>query len=471
MILEIINVEREGSYDIRVEALKGDGSEESNGYIFSAQGEFTTSGLTLVKLEGQGTPQFAYNDYGETEYFDIFRIYVNGKLFSCDQQSDQYVRPQLTNKVLNVEPKFTFTCSSIRPSVKLSVKKPVEVTDVITLRVTSDVAEGEYHIYTDEINGVKFEARGTLVTGTQQVILYASGTPKAGGTHDYIIYSNSVKANSQCDVSITVMYPKFNIKVYSIGSGSWSLYNSASAALNKMKTNAALFGLGTNPDAPIQSPEITVTGKSINNDTNISANETDMIFISYDVVPTSSMIDKLYTFVIDGGFLIYSVENSTALYNIAKKFDSDFSSNYIVNEGDGKDLMPLALGNHLTNGLYQNLEGKYVGRDGGSNHYFRNYNSANWTPIIYNNSTNTDNPRTARAILNKQNPVLLIGDGGFFSGGAPDFAVSSPNYPARVDSSGNPIPADYGIWKDGGAYNSAFMVNLIMWAIEARNNK
>jgi hypothetical protein len=464
MILEIINVEREGSYDIRVEALKGDGSMESNGYIFSAQGEFTTSGLTLVKLEGQGTPQFAYNDYGETEYFDIFRIYVNGKLFSCDQTSDQYVRPQLTNKVLNVEPKFTFTCSSIRPSVNLAVKKPVEVTDVITLRVTSDVAEGEYHIYTDEINGVKFEARGTLVTGTQQVILYASGTPKAGGTHDYIIYSNSVKANSQCDVSITVTYPRFTIQVYGNSSGEWGLYNSNST-LTKLVANAALFGLGSNQDAPIQVNSIVLNGTSADDVATIPAG-TDMVFISYNCRPNPTMVTALSDFVEAGGFLIYSVEYRPSLLNIAKAFDDTFKDNYIPDVAEtSPNLMPLALGNHLANGLYQNLEGKNVGRDGAGNYYFEVGNDK-WTPII----KTTGNK--ARGILCKNKPVLLIGDGGFFSGGTPSFSSSTDYHPCRVDNSGNPIPAvSSNTWTNPGAYNSAFMVNLIMWAIEARNNK
>ncbi|MDR1738865.1 MAG: hypothetical protein LBR66_08645 [Candidatus Symbiothrix sp.] len=464
MILEVIDVERKGTYDIRVEALKGDGSEESNGYIFSAQGEFTNTGLTLVKLEGQGTPQLAYNDYPAGDTYDIFRIYVNGKLFSCDQSSDVYEQPPVKNKVLSKQPKFSFVCSSVKASTNLLINQAVNpVTDVISVRITSDEAGAEYHIYTEEVNGVQFEARGILLKGTQQIILNSIGTPTAGGKFDYIIYSNSVKNNAQCDVSVNVAYPTFTIQVYSIASGKWCLYET-NATLNKLKNNAALFGLGQNPDAPIHVQQIVVNGGSSGGVTSIPAG-TDMVFVSYDVTPNDNMVTALYDFVVNrGGFLIYSVETNGPLKAIAKKFGHTFADTDVADEGDGPNMMPLVAGNHLVNGMYQNLEGKSVGRDGGGNDYFKNFET-NWIKIIPGGAADR-----ARGILHKKWPVLLIGDGGFFSGGTSGFASDVSNHPCRVDDNGNLVPAVSSTWSSPGAYNSAFMVNLIMWAIEERNN-
>jgi hypothetical protein len=457
-----INVSRKGTYKIRVEALQGNGSNQSNAYAFVAQGEFVSTGLMTVVLEGYGTPALAYNDFGGVDTYDVFDIYINDKLVSCGSAGDPYQRPNLTNKVLPVAPEYTFSCASITAKTNIVAKEAVNpATDVITLRVLSDVSGVEYHIYTDEVNGVKFEASGILRKGTQQIILHASGTPNAGGEFDYFIHSNSIKENAYCHVTIPVQYPPFTIQIYGAASNEWCLYLEDNSVIPVAIKNPDLFGLGKNPHAPVSVQQIKVTGENSNNVSSIPS-DADMVLISYPVEPNSPMIGALYDFVINrDGVLVYSVENDNALRDIASTFYSPVT---ISLEGEGPDMMPLISGSFLVSGLFQNLEGKYVGRDGSYNYCFTDY-TTDWINVC-------DGIQGARVIFHRQYPIILCGDGGFFSGGVPSYAYRQRFHPARLDSANNPVPADYGIYAtNGGAYNSALMMNIIMWAIEYRGNK
>lgn len=452
-----VDVTRKGSYKILVEALLSDNSGTSNGYVFNASGEFNALGPTVVTLSGQGTPAKASQDV-QGGNFDVVDIFYNGQPCNCGTGT---VSPSI--EVVKTPPVYVMSCASVKTNGAYKIKQQMGSENTITLRVSSETNGGEYYIYTDRINGIKFEGRGSLLKGTQQVILYADGIPEAGGSFDYQIYTNSTSSTATCSATVLVSYPVFKIQVYSSGVGdAFSLYD-PNSALAMMVKNPKLFGLtgGSTPDlnAPILVDDITFNGQAASNITSIPAG-TNMVFVSYPVQPDANMESALYNFVtMNGGFLVYSIEYEAQLRSIAQKFNSPVT---LTSVGNGADMMLLQQGNLLVNGLYQNLEGKYIGRDGGGNYNFTNY-EANWEAVTYNSTG-------ARIILHKQYPIVLCGDGGVFSGGTPSFNLSADYHPARVDTSGNPVIDTYGIYNtNGGAYNSALLVNMIMWAIEQTN--
>lgn len=455
-----LNVIRKGSYKITAEAIQDDANRLANGYVFVATGEFAAAGETVVVLTGQGVPTKSSKDIGEAagtgDLDDIFDIYINGKLFSASSSANT-----VTNKVLKIPPVYSFSCSSVQTNGSYKIKQVTNSTNTITMRISASDAGGEYYIYTDEINGIRFEASGTLVKGTQQVILQASGTPESGGRFDYQIYSNSTMSTSACAATVNVSYPEFKIMVCGSTGDAWSLVAPASS-LAMVTKNSALFGLtgGANPDlnAPVSVDMISILPYTTEPTSNrIAADNPNIIFISYNVRPDAASVEALYDFVVNKkGFLIYSVEENAALARIATKFDSFIT---VTGEDNGPNMMPLNGGNSLVNGLYRNLSGLTIGRDGSGNQYFSHY-EANWDVIAMGGSG-------PRMIVHKTHPVVLCGDGGIFAGGYNYGTGTAYFRPARVDSNGNPVDTTADSYT--GACNSSLLVNLIMWAIDQTN--
>ncbi|MDR0543118.1 MAG: hypothetical protein LBH19_13025, partial [Dysgonamonadaceae bacterium] len=204
-----LNVTKKGSYKITAEAVQDDGKDyNATGYTFSAIGEFATLGVTTVTLSGQGVPAKSSKEVGDdagenNDRDDIFNIYINGKSYLHSAPGNT-----VKNKVLDISPEFSFSCSSIQVNGSFLQKQPVDPNaNTITLRVTANNAGGEYHVYTDKVNGVWFEGRGTLLKGNQLVTLHADGIPESGGTFDYQIYSNSTSLTSNCTASVNVSFP------------------------------------------------------------------------------------------------------------------------------------------------------------------------------------------------------------------------------------------------------------------------
>ncbi|RYD94965.1 MAG: hypothetical protein EOP54_16610, partial [Sphingobacteriales bacterium] len=68
----------------------------------------------------------------------------------------------------------------------LEVNKPIAANTVITTLTANVLTAGSWEIATNPINGVTFYGKGEFAgTGNQPVVLYASGTPVAVGTHTF----------------------------------------------------------------------------------------------------------------------------------------------------------------------------------------------------------------------------------------------------------------------------------------------
>ncbi|MDR1937024.1 MAG: hypothetical protein LBQ73_00815 [Tannerellaceae bacterium] len=426
-----VDVQMPGSYRIT--------AATTNGYSFSANGEFNTTGTISITLLGQGMPVAAGTDN--------VTITINDLSF-------QY--PNLIT-VVKVSSMFSYECSTITTTTNL--KKDVAVTpaDVIAVPITAyntGSALAEYHIYTDEVNGVRFEAKGTLTAGNPTITLYASGTPVATGNFVYTIHSNSSLMTEPCRVVIPTTGSTFNLVVRS-SNDSWNIYDSGSS-LYAMAKNSNFFSPTLSSLRQIDAFNI-----SGDNSTSLSASDLngDMIIWSYTVNPSNSLNDlvdfckagKPVVVELDYGYMDYLQDIANAMHN------ESITVTYLASPNNNLSLVA-DNGNPIVKGSYMDLTGKFIGLDGYGNFSFSGYSPANWWVIAQDASGN------ARIIMNKLYPLILIGDGGLLSG-----RTNSNDIEYRPVRTSNAVPLAHS-YRGGTVHNAHFLLNILLWGVDQKNN-
>lgn len=157
-----------------------------NGVTFSASGVFTNLGAQTVVLEGFGTPVASGTFTG---------IASGGGTISCTYSLT--VGGGGTGAAV-----FTFNTSGANCSVTGSTgtyTQGVATTPANTVTLSLNVTTaGTYSITSTTANGITFSGSGTVATGTQNVVLTASGTPTNSGSISYSVTQGS----STCSFSI-----------------------------------------------------------------------------------------------------------------------------------------------------------------------------------------------------------------------------------------------------------------------------
>jgi len=145
-----------GSYDI---------STTENGVNFSAKGNFTFKGKHNVILHAIGTPIAGGNH----------TFTINGTP-TCSFRRSVNLSPAIVS---------SYSCTTSNSGTMVVGKAVSGITQTITATVTKI---GAYSITTNTVNGVTFSASGTFsATGSQDVILTATGTPIAMGFHNFTL--------------------------------------------------------------------------------------------------------------------------------------------------------------------------------------------------------------------------------------------------------------------------------------------
>jgi hypothetical protein len=137
-----------------------------NGMYFRVSGVFTATGLTTVRLKGNGTPiaigisNFVVN-YGTSAC--TIAVTVTGTLavFTLDGAP---------GGCMGATTAGTYTAGTV-----------LTASNTATIHVTVTTA-GAYNISSTISNGMIFSGFGTLATGTQTIILTGAGTPASPGT-------------------------------------------------------------------------------------------------------------------------------------------------------------------------------------------------------------------------------------------------------------------------------------------------
>ena len=172
-----VTVAAPGSYTIS--------SNIVNGISFSKSGTFTSAGVQVVTLNGNGTPiasgpQNFVISYGNSQC-----------TFPIDFGSAAVLT--LGGNGGNCAP---FTVGGVYQQGIL-----LNPTNTVQLQVTV-VTPGNYTISTDTVNGVSFSNSGTFTnTGLQIVTLAGSGTPLNAGVQNFVVTTGT----SLCNFSITFL--------------------------------------------------------------------------------------------------------------------------------------------------------------------------------------------------------------------------------------------------------------------------
>jgi hypothetical protein len=170
-----VNVTKIGVYDIKATSL--------NGFLFSATGTFTNTGVQTITLKGSGTPVTA----GATS------LTVKGGQSACVINID--VRPAAGSTSLFTLVGAPATCQGIQLNGTYQPGIPLTLTNTVDINVNV-LSIGTYRIITNSANGFSFGGSGTFnTTGLQSVSLTALGTPAAVGT---FLFAATAGSNNSC---------------------------------------------------------------------------------------------------------------------------------------------------------------------------------------------------------------------------------------------------------------------------------
>ncbi|MDR0864523.1 MAG: hypothetical protein LBO74_06275 [Candidatus Symbiothrix sp.] len=362
---------------------------------------------------------------------------------------------------------FSFKCESANIS-RANLKKGTPSTGYITIRITAPKsAAGEmYHIETDSVNGVQYEGNGMLIGGTQLIALESNGgTPLRSGIFTYTLSSNSSDPDmGTCSVDIPVVGTAINVLIYGKDNGDFDIVGkNGDRGVPLILQNSSLFGLNQDPFPYCPVEKINVLRSESSNAVSNFIGQ-DIIIISYNFHINSTLKDLLINFVNSGGVLIQCIEDDAFDKEPVKQLHANFFGAAFSGSKTSYDMFTLRGGNPYVDGIYRNLTGKQIGRDG-------DYNVVLNLPPMVAAVTDTlavDALNRPIAIKHKQKPYFVFGDAGVFCGGKFDFTSGSKEYrPLQVSTDGTPeVRTNDKIYKN--AYNAHFFTNIIMWAINYR---
>ncbi len=177
-----VDVATKGNYKIYTDVV--------NGFSFKGEGEFTSTGINIVKLKGFGKP-ITVGDYAFIVTLDSSECIVDIPVLASGSTGTVAVFS------LSGSPD---TCTQAISAGTFTKGVPLTATSKVTLVVNVATA-GTYNISTNTVNGYGFTGTGSFfTTGIQPVVLTASGTPLASGKN---MFSVATGGNT-CTFTITV---------------------------------------------------------------------------------------------------------------------------------------------------------------------------------------------------------------------------------------------------------------------------
>jgi hypothetical protein len=176
-----IDVVKEGTYAIT--------TDTANGYYFSANGKFDSTGINTVKLIGKGKPLAQGSDYFIITYDST----------TCEVQVDVLPSTASGPASFGLQPNGT-DCMKAVPAGTYTKGTALTSANKVTIDVNVS-AIGTYSVSTATVNGIKFSGAGAFsATGIQTITLTGSGTPTNAGLDTIPITAGS----TSCSFQITV---------------------------------------------------------------------------------------------------------------------------------------------------------------------------------------------------------------------------------------------------------------------------
>lgn len=398
----------------------------TNGYFFSINGMFPSSGNYTINVPGSGTPS--------ANGTDNVTLKINGVVNACVPK-------------VQVGAVFTMNCSSI--TVNGNYIKNIALNSSNTLSVPVTVTNtGTYGIVTNAINGYSFSASGTFSsTGNQVVTLTGTGTPVTAETDRFTIIGSNAPAICTAPVTVVSAFRKINI--LSVGSFAPGPNNPGTTIL----TSATNFS-PSGTYKKIQGVNLVNTGSSLSSQdlTDIGNGVYDMIIIGCCYAPSTTDITTLVNFVkSQKGVVLEFNQSSINLFNAI------YGSNYQQNGGGAQPTMLATNINHpILNGVFGDIRGntgKYLSSDDGLWENTITAVPANATALWgpYTGVT----PNVYLAIVHNTLGYAWEADGGF---------MSNTNV---VNANANGSPATPTSTINGQTvYNSFYFANALAWGFD-----
>jgi len=458
VVYTIINVSKPGLYSIYTNTV--------NGYSFSAQGIFTSTGNITVKLVGQGKPVAASTA-------DNFQVTSSGTMTNPGCNFPVTVKSAVSAYSLN--------CSSIVVNGQYLKGQALSASNTITIGISVS-SPGSYNITTPVTNGISFSASGTFLgTGSQQITLIGSGAPTVNTDFPIAINADAISGNTACSASIPVTLPLVTYGMIGIdGTYSWSSVRKTAL------TNGASFG----PNGIVKTlglSEIWATNNATTASSNITNNPPDIIlYFAYSAPNSTSLTAILADYVKKGGVLIYASTSDgaglndtrtllTGIFNLPSSavnwqnnctvncplsFPND-DNNYVINATLSAD--------PVVNGPFGNLAGKYWSEDNNTNGTIvlssLPAGSVQVAPANNNWGHTNVNPGSSVVWYNNNYNFFMFGDTLGAAANNTDFGA----YPSNFTATGVPLAKQYGNGDNSGSpfvYSSALELNAVAWAIK-----
>jgi hypothetical protein len=366
-------------------------------------------------------------------------------------------------KILAVAPVYppTFDCSQTTVYGSYSRKTDAQhAGNYVTFLVTSHSSQNlAWHAETNTVDGLYFKGSGTLTYGKNTIKLYAYGSAHTTGPKRLSINldESNLYGATPCPFDVYVTIPSISVAIIGSTSGSWC-QSCSNSAIPMMIANRASNGL-------FDSPMYSMLGSIKYTTDPATVASSDIFFWGYDANFTSTNRINIARYAKNGMPTILSIGMEN--YASQAEFQTWIRTNFgdpgimvVTTNATANDGVPFVAGAPVVAGPYMNIVGKKLFPDLNGNLDFTNVNDKVWWVIAERWIGAT---RYARAIMHKQYPLILIGDGGALSGGYGFTAADA--HPVGVDINGLPEPRITSQYPKPGTYNGHFLLNVLIWAI------
>ena len=478
-----VNVTKPGMYTIKA------ASNQDNGYFYYTEGQFIAPGEYHLVLPAFGAPI----ESTETNTPDTFSFFLNGVPLvnsSCGFSVDV--------EDTKIYPNFTMLCHTVEVKGVYRVDKPMEEQHhiKITVQANPEAIGAYFHLQTNVIDGVKFEAKGRIQHATQEVILEPTGVFTTTEAKEFLIMSNSSSSAAICHAKVRVVVAKK--RVFALGNARFG-YNIASInfGINKLLTGTEA-GFGTKEHSLVLSEGFEIInggpGKAFFED-KVTApgtvkisdlkghNPPDILIFGYNVYEFGKDVQALADYLRQGGIIIAFMSNQLEGMELLMKElmrDDNITVHKGSKVGDGLTFKFSNLDDPVLNGPFGDLRGKHWGKEKGMSTEANNITTLLGLDtsrlVVYSDayeqtykSIDTQAIGGVTAFRHKDYNFIWVGDPGFYSDyGNTTAKTSIKSYPGGgYDSNNLPVPKQYGANNNTKAiYNSVFMANLFAWAID-----
>ncbi|WP_158962871.1 hypothetical protein [Myroides fluvii] len=353
---------------------------------------------------------------------------------------------------------YSLTCSTITIAGTYAPNIPMNAAN--TMKVSVNVQyPGAYTITTNTVNGVTFSASGSFaLTGTQEVILTASGTPTSGGTHRYTLTTNSALGANTCNKNVEFIYRKINI--LGLGGGGYQP-GSAAATYSSRGILQAAANFGPNGKVKVDGLIIFDGGYSVGATlrNHINSKKIDVIIIGYNYQPDAGSIAILADFVKNKkGVLLHSQENDAPGTRNLINAIAHSSATAVSGTGTTYVNPILNVDDPILNGPFGDIRNKHSGSDVNNSYYVTGY-SSEFTSFSHQEGN------TSRSWFLKHESLgyVYCGDSGWIAGDASN--TSTTIWPAPMTAVGG-APISKAYYGGVTVYNSIMYANAVTWAIK-----